>query len=86
MRATSLGAFALLLAAGMVGLTSCSEHTFNSSNDPGQPGPTQPGPTPAESNGPHLYVAATSNGNSSTYGFSVSTDGQLTAITGFPLS
>jgi hypothetical protein len=91
MRANSLGAFALFLAACVVGLTSCSQNTYNSSNSPTPPGPTPPsgGGTPAASNGPHIYVAA-SNGDpsnpGSTYGFSVSSDGTLTPISGFPLS
>jgi 6-phosphogluconolactonase (cycloisomerase 2 family) len=89
MRANSLGAFALFLAACVVGLTSCSPQSVNSSNGPTPPGPTPPGGSPAASNGPHVYVAA-SNGDSSnpgtTYGFSVANDGQLTQINGFPLS
>jgi hypothetical protein len=89
MRANSLGAFALFLAACVVGLTSCSQQSVNSANGPTPPGPTPPGSSPAASNGPHVYVAA-SNGDSSnpgtTYGFSVANDGQLTQINGFPLS
>lgn len=86
MRANSLGTFPLFLAACVIGLTSCSQHTSNSLNSSNPPGSKPPGGTPAASNGPHVYLAATSNGNSSTYGFSVSSDGTLTPISGFPVS
>lgn len=94
MRANSLRAVALFLAVGVgfAGLTSCSQHSSNFSSDPTPPDQPTPNPTPAESNGPHLYVATNQyvpNGDpsnpESTYGYSVSTDGQLTQINGFPL-
>jgi len=59
-------------------------NSLNSSNPPGS---NPPGGSPADSNGPHIYLAAnSSSGGPSTYGFSVSSDGQLTPISGFPLS
>lgn len=94
MRANSLGAIALLLAAGICGLTSCSDYSFNSSKIPTSPVPPGPAPSPSPtaSNTPHVYVPTNpniSNGTPSlsatTYGFSVANDGQLTAINGFPL-